>query len=405
MSHKKTAVLLGIACFILSMIAISVFPHIFSDTYTIAQDTNDGNFDLKGEEYQIPETVDHIKTPDSVKAIYMTSCVVGTPSFRKSLVNIAETTEINSIVIDIKDYTGGISFDTDNPKLSPYVSNKCGASDMKEFIEELHKKEIYVIGRITVFQDPLYAKSHPEIAVQKASDRSVWDDYKGINFIDAGAKLFWDHIIELSRESYALGFDELNFDYIRFPSDGPMKDIYYPISENKIVADPDYGKAKVIEEFFAYLHENLKDSGAVLSADLFGMTTTNTDDLNIGQVLEKALPYFDYIAPMVYPSHYPKGFNGWSNPNHYPYEIIKFSMDSAVERVKEMKAATSTPSHVREKLDVEQLRPWIQDFDYGGDYDIAEVKTQIQATYDAGLSSWMLWDPSNKYTVGALKKE
>jgi len=130
----------------------------------------------------------------------------------------------------------------------------------------------------------------------------------------------------------------------------------------------------------------------VLSADLFGMVTTNSDDLNIGQILEYAAPYFDYISPMVYPSHYPRGFNGWQNPNNYPYEVVNFSMSKAVEKL--VNASTSPL----------KLRPWLQDFDYGGDYDIPEVKAQIQATYDAGLTSWMLWSASNRYTRGALEK-
>ena len=172
-----------------------------------------------------------------------------------------------------------------------------------------------------------------------------------------------------------------------------MKDIYYPFSEEKIIANPEAGKVIVMRDFYKYIGKKFKTLGVPTSADLFGMVTTNTDDLNIGQVLENAAPYFDYIAPMVYPSHYPPNFNGWKNPNNYPYEIIKFSMGSAVTRLEN---ASTTPL---------KLRPWLQDFDYGGDYDAADVRAQIQATYDVGLTSWMLWDPSNKYTREALKSE
>jgi len=378
----------------------------------------------------LPPQVKHLETPEAVKAIYMTQCVAGTPSFRQDLINLVEETELNSIIIDVKDYSGGIGFLTENPKLKEFVSDKCRAPDIKEFIEKLHSKDIYVIARITVFQDPLYTKIYPELAVKKASDGTIWRDYKKISFIDVGAKDFWDYIIELSKEAYNVGFDELNFDYIRYPSDGPMKDIYFPHSNGRI-------KAEALEEFFAYLSEILKDpetylneSDAVpkLSADLFGMTTTNTDDLNIGQVLERALPYFDYIAPMVYPSHYPSGFNGWANPNNYPYEVIKFSMTKAVERTESetttvkgfvtepiyktvetfSNGATTTEEifsglYSKESYDKSKLRPWLQDFDYGGDYDVAEVRAQIQATYDSGLNSWMLWASSNRYTKGALE--
>jgi len=343
----------------------------------------------------------YIETPEQVKTIYMTSCVVGTPSFREELVRIAETTEINSIIIDIKDYSGGISFNTNNPTLAPYVSDRCGAGDMKEFVRTLHEKGIYVIGRITVFQDPIYAMAHPEIAVQKASDRSVWSDNKGIHFVDPGAKPFWDYVVELSRESHRLGFDELNFDYIRYPSDGPMKDIYYPVSNDRAQGN----KKEVLRDFFVYLYEELNvKEDITTSADLFGMTTTNTDDLNIGQYLEYTLPYFDYVAPMVYPSHYPKGFNGWNNPNEHIYEVVNFAMQSAHNRALDYSKATTTPADLAERVSPGQLRTWIQDFDYGGNYDVSEVRAEIQASYDAGVNSWMIWSPSNRYTIGALEK-
>ena len=337
--------------------------------------------------------VTHLNTPEFVRALYMTSCIAGTPSLRKRLVSIAEETEVNAFVIDIKDYSGNIAFSTKDPRFKDAEGLTCTVGDMREFISVLHKKDIYVIGRVTVFQDPHFAKKHPDIAVKKESDKTTWKDYKGISFIDAGAREYWDYIVELSRESYNIGFDELNFDYIRFPSDGNMRDIYYPVSEEVVLADPDFGKARVVKDFFAYLHNGLKDTGAVLSADMFGMVATNSDDLNIGQTIEFAEPYFDYIAPMVYPSHYPKGFNGYQKVNAYPYEIVKFSMDQAV---KKLYAASSTP---------EKLRPWLQDFDYPIQYTPEMVLAQIQAVYDAGLDSWMLWDPTNQYTREILLPE
>lgn len=334
--------------------------------------------------------VKHIATPEPLKGIYMTACVAGTPSFRAKLVALADETEINAIVIDIKDYTGTISFETGNPALRDVQGTGCRVADMREFVGLLHDKGIYVIGRITVFQDPYYTKKRPDLAVKRASDGTVWKDRKGISFIDAGATDFWNYIAELAKESYAIGFDEINFDYIRFPSDGNMKDIYYPFSEKRLLSDPLFGKAAVIRDFARYLRENLSGTGAKLSADLFGMTMTNADDLNIGQVLEYVAPYFDYIAPMVYPSHYPSGFNGYKNVNAYPYEIVRFSMDRGVAR---LIVASSTPS---------KLRPWLQDNDYPVHYTPAMVRTQIQATYDAGLTSWMLWDAGNTYTKEAL---
>lgn len=370
----------------------------------------------------------YIETPDAVKAIYMTACVAATPSFRQNLVKLIKETELNSIIIDIKDFSGTISFNLPDVifdskedsgreiSLAGENASGCRASDMVNFVKQLKDEGIYVIGRVTVFQDPYYAKLYPELAVKKESDKTqIWQDYKKINFIDVSAHEYWDYIMDLVKASHQVGFDEINFDYIRFPSDGDMKDIYFEHSA-KILADnpPTLGKQIALENYFKYLKEEVNEynksfvdvkgfSPLVTSADLFGMVTTNKDDLNIGQVLERALPYFDYIAPMVYPSHYPPNFNGWKDPNKVPYELIHYVMGSAVQRVTDFDNATTTPEIVREHVSTEQLRPWIQDFDYGGVYDVAEVRAQIQATYDVGLDSWMIWAPSNRYTRGALK--
>ncbi len=361
----------------------------------------------------VVKKVKHLPTPKSVKAVYMTQCFASRKDLRKNLVKLIEDTELNSIVIDIKDYTGTVSFITGNPEIDEVSATGygCQVADMKEFLEELHDKNVYVIGRVTVFQDPLYTKIYPELAVKKSSDKNaVWKDRKGLSFIDVGAKPFWDYILAIATSSYAIGFDEINFDYIRFPSDGDMKDIYFSHAGEK-------PKKEALREFFRYVDSKLFDTGIVTSADLFGMTTTNTDDLNIGQVLEYALENFDYVAPMVYPSHYPPKFNGWPDPNKVPYEIVKFSMESSVARaifllsevstttkiLADGTLATTTPDYyLIKRVNPLQLRPWLQDFDYPVPYTPEMVRTQIQATYDAGLTSWMLWDPRNEYTREAL---
>lgn len=356
--------------------------------------------------------VQHVETPKNVRAIYMSQCAATTQSFRDLHVGLIRDTELNSIVLDIKDFTGTVSFPlTETENLG---GEGCVVGDMKEFIEALHDEGIYVIGRITVFQDPLYTSVHPERAVQSKTIRpgQPWQDHKGLSFVDVGARPFWDYIVSIARESHAIGFDELNFDYIRYPSDGPMSDVSFNHS--------DYSqRSHELEKFFRYLESKVKHADAsghipVISADLFGMTTTNFDDLTIGQIMEQATPYFDYIAPMTYPSHYPRGFNGYQNPNENVYGVIKYSMDRAVERVESptttisslayTRIGTSTPPMYRKPArDRSLLRPWLQDFDYGGDYGPQEVRDQIQATYDAGIHSWMLWSPSNYYTRGGLK--
>jgi len=344
----------------------------------------------------------HIKTPESVKSIYMSQCVVGTKTFRNSLVELVDTTELNSIIIDIRDFTGMISFPTDNPILKDSVSDACGATDMKQFIDSLHAKNIYVIGRITVFQNPHYSKLHPEEAVQKKGG-GVWKDYKGLAFVDVGSRPYWDTVVELSKVSYALGFDELNYDYVRFPSDGPMSQAVYTHSIGK-------SKGQALEEFFIYLSENVRPTGAVLSADLFGMAATNYDDMGIGQVLERALPYFDYVSPMVYPSHYPSGFNGYKNVNQHSYDIVKLAMDTAAKRaeattttvaaIAHTRLATSSPQlYGKQSYSRSKIRPWLQSFNYPVVYTPAMVGAQIQATYDAGLTSYFFWDAANKYSA------
>lgn len=352
----------------------------------------------------IEKKTTHLATPEPVRAIYMTSWVAGTPTWRKDLVDFIVSSEINALVIDMKDYTGRISFETSDLYIQTLGASEKRIPDIKEFIEILHQKNIYVIARISVFQDPYFVSKYPELAV-KRRDGTVWTDYKGLPWIDPAAQDFWDYTVKVAREAEKVGFDEVNFDYVRFPSDGNMSDISYDYWDE--VTPP----AEIMRDFFAYLHseleeywvsrppEQLTDQGLVryiptripLSVDLFGLTTWFTSDLTVGQVLEYAEPYFDYISPMVYPSHYPAGFNGYQNPANYPYEIIYQAMTMASKR---LIAASSTPS---------KLRPWIQDFDLGAVYDEEMIRKEKQAIYDAGLTSWMAWDAANRYTREAYR--
>jgi hypothetical protein len=362
-----------------------------------------------------PPAVPHQKTPASVRAVYMSQCVVGTPTFRANLVSLIEKTDLNALVIDIKDFSGTISFPTKDPLFAEASLVSCGARDMEAFLKELHLKGIYVIGRITVFQDPFYTKQHPELAVQSVSKPGTpWKDRKGLSFIDVSSRPFWDYIVTLSKESYAIGFDELNYDYIRYPSDGVMADASY-VNPNK---------QETLETFFKYLHERVAPTGVAMSADLFGYVTVHTDDLGIGQVLERALPYFDYIDPMVYPSHYNNGFAGLKNVNSDPYTVVNVSLVEAVRRavatstvvaalahtpimktvVVPGSAGTATTTkevptglYAKTSYPPSVIRPWLQSFDYPVPYTAGMVAAQIKANDDAGLSSYLFWDPANKY--------
>lgn len=334
----------------------------------------------------IAPIVTHIATPESVKAIYMTACIASGKNSRAKLLDLMDKTEINAVVIDIKDFRGNIFFEPANPELKAAAGGDCFVKDMQAFIAELHAHNIYTIARLSTFQDLYYVKHHPEFAVHTKSG-AVWKDRKGLTFVDAASQPFWDYIISIAKDAHAIGFDEINFDYIRFPSDGDMKNISFPKSGTR-------EKSEVINSFFTYLGQKMTAAKITTSADLFGMTTSNTDDLGIGQILEHALENFDYVAPMVYPSHYPKGFMGFKNPNSHPFEVIEYAMGKAVARAV---AASTTP---------EKLRPWFQDFSLGGvTYTPELVRAQIKANEKVGLDSWMLWSASNRYTAGALLPE
>lgn len=329
----------------------------------------------------------HIETPSAVKAVYISSWVAGSPSFRDAIIKLIDETELNAVVIDIKDSTGRISFGVDDLLVSRYGSSENRIANIHALVEMLHKKNIYIIGRISVFQDPYMTKIKPEWAITKKSDGTVWKDRKGLSFLDPANKNVHDYIIALAHESYRYGFDEINFDYIRYPSDGNLKDINYHLVDGKTRADN-------IESFFKYLNKEMKKNNNIpMSADVFGLTTEVSDDMGIGQVWEKAFPYFDYLSPMIYPSHYPPGHAGFKNPAAYPYEVIKRALEGAIIKTNAIGG------------DIQKIRPWLQDFDMGATYTKELVRAQIKATYDVKLTSWMLWDPRNKYTREALLLE
>jgi hypothetical protein len=335
----------------------------------------------------LPAPITHIETPGVVKAIYLSGWVAGTKSIRDRLIKIIDDTELNAVVIDIKDSTGRISFEIDDPLIKEIGSPENRIANIRELTNLLHTKGVYIIGRISVFQDPFLSKLKPDWSIKRLSDGGVWKDKKGLSFLNPMNEKVREYTLAIAIGSYNLGFDEINFDYIRYPSDGNMKDIDYNLKEGETRADN-------IENFFIYLSKKIKEVENIpISGDLFGLTTETLDDMGIGQVWEKAIPYFDFLCPMVYPSHYPSGYNGYKNPALYPYEVINKSIKSAIVKTEAVGQS------------VNKIRPWLQDFDLGAVYTKELVKEQIKATYDLGLSSWMLWDPSNKYTPDALELE
>ena len=332
--------------------------------------------------------VTHIKTPENVRALYVSAWIAGSSKSFPRIVKIADDTEVNALVVDIKDSTGRISYAVSDPELAKFKSSQNRISNIRALTRLLHQHNIYIIGRISVFQDPYMTALKPEWAITKKSDGTVWKDRKGLSFLDPANKNVHDYVVSIARDAYDEGFDEINFDYIRYPSDGEISNINYHLAPGKTRADN-------IESFFKYLHQEVKKGKDIpMSADLFGLTTEAGDDMGIGQVWGKALPYFDYLAPMVYPSHYPSGHMGFKKPAEHPYEIINTAMKGAITKTKLI------PNE-----DIKKIRPWIQDFNLGAIYTKDMIRDQMKAAYDNGIMSWMIWDPSNKYTVSALELE
>lgn len=362
--------------------------------------------------------------PEIIKAVYVTGWSAGTQKYLNYLSNLFKKTEINAVVVDIKGSSGFVSYASGAEEVKKYNLDNDVIPDIDALVRFFHDQNIYVIGRIAVFEDPVYSKARPELAIYnkaKTKDLSnpvLWQDNNKLSWLDPASKEVWDYNISLAKDTLEHGFDEINFDYIRFPTDGNTKNTGFPVWDEKTPMQ------KIIKEFFQYLRREL--AGEKISADLFGQTTVDANDMGIGQLLENAFENFDYISPMVYPSHYAKTFIGFDNPAEHPYEVVKYSMDSAQLRkqiylkkqeilaLKNSEAVGSPAAESQRVLNLTptigpsaKFRPWIQDFNMGAVYNADMVKKEIKATQDAlgkDFNGFMLWNPSNIYTQGAILK-
>lgn len=395
-----------------------LFPEYYRESEEQASEessTATSSAEIKESPPTIPKDQEKSPAPKMVKAVYLTGWSAGLESRVQYVIDLARTTDINAVVVDVKDFSGYITYDTDVPEVETYNAERIAISDIDGLLKRFHDEEIYVIARVTVFQDPILAVRRPDLAVHSnarlallapiASDpsaASLWTDRKGLAWIDPASQEAWEYIVAIAKDATSRGFDEINFDYIRFPSDGDLQDMKF-LSWDSTASN----KRDVIRSFFEYLRQQLPD--AILSADLFGLATINYDDLGIGQVIEDAYEYFDYVSPMVYPSHYADGFLGYENPAEFPYEVVKYSLESADLRLEVFETALQLKSTVeKQEPRVARLRPWLQDFDLGAEYDAVMVRKEIQAVKDAmgeRFSGYMLWNPSNIYTIEALREE
>ncbi len=324
--------------------------------------------------------------PKAVRGLYVNAWAAGSNGRMRALMDMALRTEVNSLVIDIKDASGYLSHHTEVA-----LAHEIGATgeirirDLPGLLVQLEDERLYPIARIVIVQDPILAKYRPELAVADTAG-GVWVDSKGIVWLNAYEREVWDYHIAIAREVAGLGFPEIQFDYVRFP-DAPEDDMA------RAVFGGSNGRAKAdaIREHLDYVRRELADLNVRLTVDVFGVTTSANRDVGIGQVWESMIDRVDAALPMVYPSHYWEGSFGFTVPNAHPYEIVVRALRDAQRRSARVDGAGETI-------------PWLQDFSLGQPpYGAAEVRAQIQATYDAGIEEWILWNPGSRYTEGALE--
>jgi hypothetical protein len=333
-----------------------------------------------------PPPIMRVAKPEVVKALYLNAWAAGSPRKLARLIAIADSTEINSFVIDVKE-GGEISYPSKVKLAIEAGANRDYIRNVRRLLDTLRAHNIYPIARIVVFKDPVLAEAKPELAV-KNKDGSVWKDNKGKAWVDSYNKAVWDYNIELAREAIQLGFSEVQWDYIRF-TDAPMSyraRAVYPAAAGRTMQQG-------IREFMLYARSKLADLNVPVTADVFGLTVSTKGDMGIGQDWEKMIDAVDVVLPMVYPSHYIPGNYGLRNPNAAPYRTVYRAMMDAIERSKPIANAAT-------------IRPWLQAFTLGPPkYGPAHVRAQIQAVYDSGLKEWVLWSPGSNYSMAALARE
>jgi len=315
--------------------------------------------------------------PDFVQGIYLTAYSAGDDEFRAHILEKAKDSRINTVVVDIKDYSGYILYDSQIPAVQDIEAKNNRIPNVKDVIEEFHNHGIYVIARQTVFQDPALARMRPELAIQ-THNGNTWYDNAGLAWVDPGHEEVWAYNLAIAKEAIELGFDEINFDYMRYPSDGSVGNIKYNIPEGET-------RVTMLDKFFAYLSDNLTGL-APISIDTFGLVMDHTDDdydLGIGQRLDRVIKYFDYVCPMMYPSHYPLNYLGFANSAEHPGPVIAHGLDISSTTVSGQRAT---------------IRPWLQAFNIGAIYDGAKIDAQANATKNASTTSgWLLWNARNYY--------
>ena len=315
-----------------------------------------------------------------VRGIYVNRWAAQSPNRMRSLIRLADTTEINAFVIDIKD-----EFGINYPSTDTLVKRNAGRGGvipgLQPLLDTLEAHGILAIARIVVFKDSVTARANPEWTIRKADD-TAWRDKEGLAWVNPYHPALWDLNIRIAEEVSRLGFDEIQWDYIRFPE--PYRSLpqqVFPNAEGRT-------KTQALVGFLELAKKRLNPLGVRSTADVFGLVTTVNGALEIGQAWEPLSPVTDVMLPMTYPSHYPRGSFGFARPNAEPYGVMYAAISRAHER--DMKLGITG----------EHVRPWIQAFTLGAPpYGAREVRLQKQAIYDAGYDGWILWHPGSRYGV------
>jgi hypothetical protein len=315
--------------------------------------------------------------PFTPRALYLSFYGVGSRGTREPALSLIRETELNAVVIDLKGDRGLVAYPTAVPLAAAIGARRITTiPDLATLVRSLHGESIYAIARIVVFKDDPLATARPDLAV-KRDDGTLFRDGEKQAWIDPFRSEAWDYNVALAEEAAAAGFDEIQFDYVRFPDSAHAR-----LSK----ASTEAARIDAIKGFLVSARDRLVRYNVFLAIDVFGYTCWNTDDTHIGQRLEDLSPLVDYVSPMLYPSGFQFGIPGCSNPVSRPYDIVYRSLEQALRRT------GGTAKH---------FRPWLQAFkDYAFDrrvFDADEVQAQIKAAEDFGSDGWMLWNPRNVY--------
>jgi hypothetical protein len=334
--------------------------------------------------------VDITLQPLVTRGIYLRAQAVSDPAFFPNILNLLTSTELNAVVIDLKDSNGQTFYDSKQPLARAAPASKGKIPDLPQAVKTLKEKEIYTIARISVFQDASLTDVKPEVALKSKNTGRLWADSARYNWANPYNKEVWDYNIALAKEAVAAGFDEIQFAYVHFPSTGNLTDIDYGQVSNTDTR---------VQNIVGYLKEantQLNQLGVFVSVEVMGQSVLESGDLGIGQDIGLMADYVDYITPVLFPSYFGQNSFGHAKPGTQPYDVVNKGLTFARSKLQNKRA---------------QLRPWLQDFSADGvTYGPVEVRAEIQAVEDYAKNlkdtpSWLLWNVEGRYTLGALKKK